>query len=581
MNRKPNVVFVLTDDQGYGDLRCNGNSIIKTPYIDGFSGKSIRLTNFHVGPTCSPTRASLLTGHYANSTGVWHTIGGRSLLRKNEWTLASALRDAGYRTGIFGKWHLGDEYPYRPHDRGFETSIVHGGGGIGQTPDYWGNDYFHDTYFVNGEPKKFTGYCTDVWFDEALKYIEANKDRPFFCYIPTNAPHGPFNVERKYYELYRGNVPDMRARFYGMITNIDENFGILCQKLREWGLEENTLLIFMTDNGSSTGATLDRNGFVIEGYNAGMRGLKGWPYDGAHRVPFLLRWPAGGLDHGLDHDEITASVDFMPTILDLCGIEVSPSRGFHGTSIKQLLYDDEEDWPERTLVTDSQRITNPMKWRKSSVMTNRWRLVNRRELYDIQRDPEQRHDVADEHPGIVRKLRKEYEKWWAIVSEQFDEEIPISLGAEGKKEVRLTCHDWRNENCNCPWNQSHIRSGMEANGYWEILVERSGGYRIELRRWPREIGYPLNYGFDGDDVEWRKDCIAQRFWSWYTEGKVLPLKYVKLRVGDIEYSKEILPNDSSVTFNVTLKEGQVHLQSWLADGRDLQVGAYYVYVTHV
>lgn len=208
---------------------------------------------FHVGPTCAPTRASLMTGHYANSTGVWHTIGGRSLLRKNEWTLASAYKENGYRTAIFGKWHLGDSYPYRPQDRGFETTIVHGGGGISQVPDYWGNDYFDDSYYVNGEPRKFEGYCTDVFFDQALQYIEANKEQPFFCYISTNAPHAPFNVEEKYFNLYKDQVPDTRARFYGMITNIDENFGRLREKLIELELEKNTIVIFMTDNGTVGG----------------------------------------------------------------------------------------------------------------------------------------------------------------------------------------------------------------------------------------------------------------------------------------------------------------------------------------
>ena len=192
--RKPNVILVITDDQGYGDLACHGNPIIKTPNLDLLHSQSTRLTNFHVSPTCAPTRAALMTGRYCNRTGVWHTIMGRSLLRKDETKMVDSFSDNGYQTAIFGKWHLGDNYPFRPADRGFGEALVHGGGGVGQAPDYWDNDYFDDTYFHNGKPKKFKGYCTDIWFDAAINFIEKNKEKPFFCYLSTNAPHSPYNV---------------------------------------------------------------------------------------------------------------------------------------------------------------------------------------------------------------------------------------------------------------------------------------------------------------------------------------------------------------------------------------------------
>ena len=258
MTPRPNIVFVLTDDQGYGDLGCHGNSAIRTPCLDRFHQDAVRFTDYHVGSTCAPTRAGLLTGHYCNSAGVWHTIGGRSLLRADEWTLADALTGAGYRTGHFGKWHLGDSPPYRPHERGFAESIYHAGGGIGNTGDPWGNDYFDDTYFKNGIPTPYEGYCTDVFFREGQRFITENADRPFFCYIATNAPHGPLNVEPHYVEQYRDATPhEERARFYGMITNIDENFGQLQATLDELGIADNTILIFMTDNGTATGVELD------------------------------------------------------------------------------------------------------------------------------------------------------------------------------------------------------------------------------------------------------------------------------------------------------------------------------------
>ncbi len=393
MIKQPNVIFILTDDQGYGDLGCTGNPILKTPHIDQFYNESIRLTNFHVGPTCAPTRAGLMTGHYANSTGVWHTIGGRSLLRKEEWTLATALKENGYVTGIFGKWHLGDEYPYRPHDRGFDKSIVHGGGGISQTPDWWGNDYFDDVYSSNGESQEFSGYCTDVFFREAMTFIEENKEQPFFCYIPTNAPHYPYNVDNKYSDMYKDLVPNNnmeRACFYGMISNIDDNIGILRQKLKDLNIEDDTILIFMTDNGTSGGVITDEYGFVIDGYGAGLRGQKNSEYEGGHRVPFFIRWPKGELKGGKDINELTANIDFMPTILDLCHISVNDCHQFHGESIVDLLYEGGNTTKNRVIVTDSQRVPYPVKWKNSSVMTNQWRLINGQELYDINVDREQK-----------------------------------------------------------------------------------------------------------------------------------------------------------------------------------------------
>ena len=267
--QKPNVILVITDDQGYGDLACHGNPIIKTPNLDLLHSQSTRLTNFHVSPTCAPTRAALMTGRYCNRTGVWHTIMGRSLLRKDETTMADVFSANGYKTAIFGKWHLGDNYPFRPADRGFGESLIHGGGGVGQAPDYWDNDYFDDTYFHNGKPKKFKGYCTDVWFDAAIKFIEKNKEKHFFCYLSTNAPHSPYNVEKKYSDLYKDNENVPNADFYGMITNIDENIGRLMKRLKNLKLENDTIFIFMTDNGTSAGF---RQG---KGCNAGMRARKG------------------------------------------------------------------------------------------------------------------------------------------------------------------------------------------------------------------------------------------------------------------------------------------------------------------
>ena len=572
MADRPNVVFVITDDQGYGELGCHGNPVIQTPYMDALHGVSFRLTNYHVGPTCAPTRAGIMTGHYHNSTGVWHTIGGRSLLRKDEWSIASAFAGAGYATGLFGKWHLGDNYPYRPQDRGFQEVAIHGGGGVGNTPDYWGNKYNDDHYCLNGEWTPFEGYCTDIWFDLALDFCERHKDEPFLCFITTNAPHSPYIVDESYSDPYVGRVEHQdRANFYGMITCIDENLGRLRQRLRELGLEENTILIFMTDNGTAGGATKDEKQFIVAGYNAGMRGIKGSEYDGGHRVPLFIHWPAGGMIHGRDIPHLTGNVDMMPTLLDLCGVSAD-GHTFDGTSLAPLLRGDDAGWPERTMVTDSQRITQPIKWRKSATMTDRWRLVNGAELYDIIADPGQRHDVAAQHPDVVARLRKGYEQWWTLVSRQFDGAIPITIGQNQGETALLNSHDWRNDPVECAWNQSQVRAGLECNGYWEIDVAVSGRYRFELRRWPREENRSIVAGIPGSLVDYGdiKDG--------YGGGRAIPVVEARLRVADLDASQPVGPQDAAVCFVANLNAGETLLQTYLTTADDVTIGAYYVYV---
>ncbi|MDW7659493.1 MAG: arylsulfatase [Bacillota bacterium] len=561
---KPNIVFVLTDDQGYGDLGCTGNPIIKTPHIDRLYRESARLTDFHVGPTCAPTRASLLTGHWHNSTGVWHTIGGRSLLRQNETSLAAILQANGYRTGIFGKWHLGDNYPYRPHDRGFTEAIVHGGGGIGQTPDYWGNDYFDDTYFDCGEPRTFKGYCTDVFFRLGIDFIERSQHEPFFCFIPTNAPHSPLQIDDDHVAPYEGQVPAERARFYGMISSIDDNVSLLRARLSELGLTERTILIFMTDNGTATGCSVNSAGHVIEGYNAGMRGIKGSPYEGGHRVPFFLHAPALGMKTGRDIDELAGAVDFVPTILDLCGITVPDGLVFDGQSLLPALSG--SNLGARALVTDSQRIPRPVKWKDSAVMRDKWRLIRGVELYDLDTDPAQLQDLAAAHPDRVSQMREDYEQWWDKVSERFDEEIPIIVGSEKEQDTDITSHDWRGDVGDCAWNQGEIRQGKICNSHVELSVARDGMYVFELRRWPREEDRALCEGIEGDTID------------WYQGGRALHVQTAALKAGDFYDVKDVLPDAKFVSFICRLQSGPIHLQTWLTTADGHRLGAYYVYI---
>jgi arylsulfatase A-like enzyme len=542
--RQPNVVLVLTDDQGYGDLGCHGNPIIQTPNINRLHGQSVRLTNFHVDPTCSPTRSALMTGRYSSRTGVWHTVMGRSLLRKDEVTMADVFAANGYRTGIFGKWHLGDNFPYRPQDRGFDEVLTFGGGGIGNTPDFWGNNYFDDALRHNGKLEKYKGYCTDVFFTAALRFIEKNKGRPFFAYIPTNAPHAPYNVAAKYSQPYRDKgVPEPRAKFYGMITNIDENVGRLLDKLKELRLEEQTIVIFMTDNGSSGGY----NPLAGSGYNAGMRGMKGSEYDGGHRVPCFFRWP-GKLEGGRERQAVTAHIDILPTLIDLCGFKKPAKVVFDGTSLRPLLAG-KCDWPERTLLVHSQRIDHPEKWRKCAVMTDRWRLINGKELFDMKADPGQKKDVAGQHAAVAAKLRQAYETWWADISRRFGEYCPITLGSAKENTTQLCCHDWHGERALS--GQEMVRQAAKANGFWAVDVARPGKYTITLRQQPAIAKFPI------------------------------PAVTARLKIGTLDLSKPVPSGATAVTFKAKLLRGETRLQTWLTDKGGASHGAYYVEVKYV
>ena len=569
--RQPNIILIMTDDQGYADLACHGNPWLKTPNLDRLHAQSVRLTNYHTGTTCSPTRASLMTGKYHNRVGVWHTIAGRSMLRKGEVTMADMLKRNGYRTGIFGKWHLGDNYPLRPQDRGFQEVLIHGGGGVGQTPDYWNNDYFDDTYLHNGQPKPHKGYCTDVWFDEATKYIEANQDKPFFCYITPNAPHAPFNVPDAYWNLYANNPDIPNPNFYGMITNLDENVGRLMERLQTLGLAENTIVIFTTDNGSAAGATLDKTGQTTKGFNAGMRGMKASPYEGGHRVPFFIRYPKGQLTGGRDVPQLTSAMDVLPTLLGLTNGSAPANTRFDGMDLTALLGG--KPTPSRTLVVDTQREDTLKKAKPSAVMTDRWRFINGRELYDLPADPGQTRDVAAQYPDTVRRLRQAYETWWADVSQRRDEYVRIGIGGP-ENPVQLTCHDLHpdhNGKLMTAWSQEAVRMGSPAlTGFWAIDVQTPGQYSVSLRRWPQESGVK------NGDVTLGGSPVAGG--KPYPVGKVFGWLQAYLQLGNGQMHMAVPMDGAAPVFTVSLPKGPAMLRAWFTDGKDSQVSAFYVVV---
>lgn len=569
----PNIILVITDDQGYGDLGCNGHPFAKTPHVDKLHAEAVALDDYHVAPTCSPTRCGLLTGHWTNRTGVWHTINGRSMLRENEVTLGQLLSDNGYVTGMFGKWHLGDNFPYRPEDRGFSEVYRHGGGGVGQTPDLWDNNYFDGHYFHNGEIVAAKGFCTDVFFDYGIKFIKdsAIKNKPFFAYIATNAPHGPLHCPQEYIDMYPGKDISEQA-YYGMITNIDDNVGRTRKVLEELGIAENTIFIYTTDNGTTLGT---------KSFNAGMRGGKGSEYDGGHRVPFLIHWPAGKLAEKKSVKTLTSFVDVVPTLLDLCGATKKPADlKFDGKSIKDLLYKgDHDEWPDRFLITDSQRVRDPIKWRKSAVMSEQWRLINGKELYNIDEDPGQRTNIAEAYPEQVQLMRKFYDDWWAELAPTFSQTTEIYLGHTDHPVVTMTSHDWIQEG-NPPWNQGANRRGEtpkngKHEGHWAVKVLKDGLYTFELRRWPAEADQPINGGLPAlPNVPGASKAFST------IPGKAFEFKTATLRINGEEIeSTSIKGDETHIKFTAPMKQGSLQLSPVFKTADGKEVGAYYLIVS--
>lgn len=566
--RKPNVVFIITDDQGMGDLGCTGNPYVKTPNIDKFYSGAVRFTNYHVSTTCAPSRASIMTGRHCNRVNVYHTINGRSILFEDEVTLPQVFARNGYINAMYGKWHLGDNYPFRPQDRGFHEVVRHGGGGIGQGPDYWGNDYFDDTYWHNGELATYKGYCTDVFFAEAMKFIEQNKDRPFFCYLALNAPHAPYNLPKQYLDLYQGEafkgLNPRLLRFYGMISNIDDNFKKLEEKLAQLGLTDNTILIYTTDNGTSAGRSV---------HNAGLKGGKGSQYDGGHRVPFFIQWPEGKLAGGKDIDNLVAHYDLLPTFVDLLGLDFKPVKPLDGISLKPLLTQDHPAWANRILYMDTQREQNLIKYRKYTVMDNDWRLVDGKELYNITQDRGQEKNLFSQYPEVVARLAEGYEKWWKSflddgVAERY---AYIKVGSPKENPSRLSAHDQIVGIYSDAWHQNGAIEGVQSTGKWKLEFVEDGEYAISLRRFPRESGLAINATFPAQEGRPELDATAPA-------GVKNDFTEAVLYVANISKSAKIEDGQGEITFKGNIPAGKYDMEAHLIDSGNRVHPAYYVYV---
>ncbi|MBT3380812.1 MAG: arylsulfatase [Lentisphaerae bacterium] len=581
----PNVIMIITDDQGYGDLACHGNPVALTPNLDRLHGESVRFTDFHGAPMCTPTRGQLLTGLDAARNGALNVSSGRTLLRPELPTLANVFRNAGYRTGLFGKWHLGDNYPFRPQDRGFEETIWFPSSHISSLPDYWQNDYFDDVYCHNGERKRYEGYCTEVFFDAAFDWIDDRQrnDEPFFAYLPTNAPHAPLFVPEEdrvaveeHFTRNEHQLPTLRTglrksiiRFLAMIRNLDTQVGRLREFLEDKGLTENTLLIFMTDNGSTFGHNY---------YNAGMRGNKCTLWEGGHRVPCFIHWPRGGLTQGRDVAGLTEVQDILPTLAELCDLPLPP--GGDGISLASVLRGDDAPPEQRMLVVNYSRMPGNMDYPSpdspavvhrdgAAVLWKRWRLVEGTALYDLDADPLQETNVLDQHRDVAEAMQKHLDAWWEDVEPVANEHQRVIIGSEKENPSMLSACEWADVFVD---QQQQVRMGVRRNSYWHLQVEQAGEYEFELRRWPRESDLALTEASEATTLA-DGDLEA---------GKALPIAQARLFIDAKRLAQPVAAGDKAAVFTVNLDAGPVLLHSWFDDASNQPIcGAYYIYVNRL
>jgi len=584
---QPNVLIVMTDDQGYPELSVHGNPVLQTPHLDKLHGQSLRLTDYHVSPMCTPTRGQLLTGIDAARNGAANVSSGRALLRPEIPIMADTYGEAGYATGVFGKWHLGANYPYRPQDRGFQESVWYPSSSIPSVPAYWGNDYFDDVYIQNGKEEHFKGYCTDVFFAEATQFIQTSvkAGKPFLCYLATNTPHGPFIPKPEDRDVITQRLSDPQfdhlndglkkrlANYLGMIRNIDSNMGELMAFLEREELVENTILIFQTDNGSLLGPQY---------FNAGMRGKKTELWEGGHRVPCFIRWPGGKLAAPQDIGGLTQVQDILPTLLDLCNIERKGGPAFDGMSLAPVLRGNEQVSDERVLIMNYSRMPGfsnfpsphsqtQMRADQAGVLYKRWRLLEDRELYNLDSDPMQQSNVVDQHPEVVAKLRKHLSAWWERVGPTANEEQRIIIGSEHENPTKLSATEWLDVFID---QQGQILRGQQKSGYWLLDVARAGEYDIELRRWPKEADGTISGTLPDGTGSALPINQAHLFVSGHNH-----MSIGEKRAYQFEgLTKKIGKQDKGAVFTMTLKKGPTALHTWFR-GKDVAMSAYYVYIT--
>jgi arylsulfatase len=539
--------------------------VSKTPNVDKLHDESVRFSDFHVTPFCTPTRSQLLTGVDNFRNGASVVVGSRMLLRPDLPTAANIFAANGYRTGQFGKWHLGDNYPFRPQERGFQDVLYFNSAYVGESNDTWCNDYV-DPWLrhADGKPVQFKGYVNDILFNESMTWMDQRHKggEPFFCYLPLPLIHTPLIVPEKYCEPYKDQKPNHR-QILGMLANVDENMGRLDAFLRQSGLLDNTILIFLNDNGSPHMTNL---------YNAGMRGNKGTPWEGGHRSPLFVRWPSGGLRPPGEVAGLAEVQDLLPTLIGLCGLKQTLKAKFDGINLAPVLKKAGQEPPDRTLIVQHgypQKAApgiDPAQ-RPYSVMWRRWRLVESA-LFNLATDPGQQKDLIAEQPEIAAKLRKAYAQWWKDVEPWTTKRSAIIVGDDHENPLTLlpsTQHDQKG------LSPDMVRNGTYTMDQWFIQVAQDGDYKITLRRWPEEAN----------------TAISATLPAWNSvlghyplpAGKAFPIVKARLAVGEFNGEKDVALSDAFVTFTLPLKQGQTMLRGTFLDNQGKEIcGAYYVNV---
>ncbi len=473
-NNKPNVIVIVTDDQGWGDFSGNGNPYVQTPVLDKLAHEGARFDRFFVSPLCAPTRASLLTGRYHLRTGVASVTGGLETMRTEEVTIAEAFKAAGYTTGIFGKWHNGAHYPEHPLAQGFDEFFGFCGG-------HWTN-YFNTSLEHNGKTVATNGYITDVLADAAMRFIQKNKSKPFFCYIPFNAPHSPYQVADKYFEKYKAKgLHDDVSSTYGMVDNLDENIGRILNQLKELKLSDHTIVVFLTDNGPNS-----------ERYNGDMKGRKGSVDEGGVRVPLYIRWP-GKIKENTVVKQLAAAIDLFPTVVELTGIPMPKTLPQDGKSLVPLLYSQASVWPERAFFTHVYKkdaASESLSPYPGAIRTTQYRFIRGEKsdrLYDMIADPGQKQDIAGNKPEMVDSFHKQFDNWFADVTRVPVKPEVTQAGWPGGNRVELFTPDA---------SLSGVLKYYGKNGYvhdwlvgwkqpgdvatWNINVVNKGKYKVAV-----------------------------------------------------------------------------------------------------
>jgi arylsulfatase A-like enzyme len=498
-DRRPNVLIVLLDDAGFGDVGCHGNPDVQTPTIDRLYAQSTRLTQFHVQPVCTPTRACLMTGRDYLRTRAIDTL-YRDMMDPDEVTIAETFRAAGYRTGIFGKWHLGSNYPMRPIDQGFEEAVSIRGGGMAHWFDYPGNSYFDPVLEHNGKPKRYAGYCNDIFFQEAGRFIKQHRNEPFFCYLATNLPHDPLICpEHLWLPFHERGINEENAIIYGMMKNVDDNLKKLLKQLDDDGQARDTIILFSSDNGPAM--TMSEH---VARYNAGMRGEKKQVYEGGTRVPCFVRWPAR-VAAGRDIDRIASPIDIMPTLSEACGVPAPANVKLDGKSLWPLLSGavPPEQWPDRTLYVQYTGGSLPAPFRNTAARNQRWKLVNGKELYDEQADPQEKNDVAAANPQVVNDLRSQYEAWFESVrttrGPQTFEPPRIQIGTPHENPSILNRRDWELESRSGDELKIMRPGREELMGHWRVQIVNGGTYKVTAQLKDTQAG-PAEVHFQIGDI---------------------------------------------------------------------------------